>query len=203
MTPDSMLVDPNSQYVYITGTNPTQILAYQISNTGALVERADLKTLLAYNPLDIAIAPSGSYAYVTSANESSPGGVYQYSRNSNDGALTALDPESVTAGAAPIGLVLSPSGNNAYVANFESNTISQYSIDASNGKLAPIEDSNPTVISESGPYSITVTPSGKYLYVTNESNSKISMYSIGSENGKLSDQTAILTGSNPYGIFAW
>ncbi len=202
MSPDSIVVDPGSKYVYVTGTNPNQILAYRISNTGALQAQQNLTTSLGYAPFDIAIAPSGLYAYVTSA--SSPGGVYQYSRGVDNGELTALNPESVTAGADPIGLVLSPSGNNAYVTNSGSNTISQYSIDTVTGILTPITDAPPTVTSGESPYGITVTPSGKYLYVTNQTGGSISMYSI-ADDGVLSplSNPSITTGNSPYGIFAW
>jgi DNA-binding beta-propeller fold protein YncE len=123
--------------------------------------------------------------------------------NPNTGEI-GLSVESFPTEGTPIGLVLSPSGKNAYVANFESNTISQYSIDTNNGQLATITGASPTVISESGPYSITVTPSGKYLYVTNQRNSLISMYSIESVSGALSSTPATIhTGDSPYGIFAW
>jgi 6-phosphogluconolactonase (cycloisomerase 2 family) len=197
MTPDSMLVDPSGKYVYITGTNPQKILAYHISNTGVLEQQ--FETSLGYDPLDIAIAPSGHYAYVTSQDNK----VYQYDMNPNTGEI-GLSVESFPTEGTPIGLVLSPSGKNAYVANFESNTISQYSIDTNNGQLATITGASPTVISESGPYSITVTPSGKYLYVTNQRNSLISMYSIESVSGALSSTPATIhTGDSPYGIFAW
>jgi 6-phosphogluconolactonase len=61
----------------------------------------------------------------------------------------------------------------AYVANFGTNKVSQYSIDA-NGALTL----KATVAAVSGPTSVTVDPSGKYAYVANSLDSVISQYKI-------------------------
>jgi YVTN family beta-propeller protein len=61
----------------------------------------------------------------------------------------------------------------AYVANYGTNNVSQYSIDA-NGALSL----KTTVAAVAGPTSITVDPSGKYAYVANSFDSVISQYKI-------------------------
>jgi 6-phosphogluconolactonase len=61
----------------------------------------------------------------------------------------------------------------AYVANYGTNNVSQYSIDA-NGALTM----KATVAAVAGPTSITVDPSGKYAYVANSFDSVISQYKI-------------------------
>jgi 6-phosphogluconolactonase (cycloisomerase 2 family) len=69
----------------------------------------------------------------------------------------------------------------AYVANYGSDTVSQYTIGA-NGALTPMP--TPTVSAGSSPTSVTVDPSGKYVYVANYGNSSVSQYTIGA-NGAL------------------
>lgn len=61
----------------------------------------------------------------------------------------------------------------AYVANYGTNDVSQYAIDA-NGALSL----KTTVAAVSGPTSVTVDPSGKYAYVANSFDSVISQYKI-------------------------
>jgi DNA-binding beta-propeller fold protein YncE len=70
-------------------------------------------------------------------------------------------------------------GQFAYVANFESNNVSAYSIDGSNGTLTPIPGS--PFAAGSNPISVAVDPTGKFAYVANFVGSA---YSIGS-NGAL------------------
>ncbi|MEO8332327.1 MAG: beta-propeller fold lactonase family protein [Gallionella sp.] len=62
---------------------------------------------------------------------------------------------------------------SAYVANYGTNNVSQYAIDA-NGALSL----KTTVAAVSGPTSVTVDPSGKYAYVANSFDSVISQYKI-------------------------
>jgi len=70
---------------------------------------------------------------------------------------------------------------SAYVANYGSNNISQYTIDATTGALT--SKAVPTVTSGAGPTSVTVDPTGKYAYVANSSGVGISQYTIGAGGG--------------------
>lgn len=71
--------------------------------------------------------------------------------------------------------------HSAYVANYGSNNISQYTIDATTGALTP--KATPTVTSGAGPTSVTVDPTGKYAYVANSFGIEISQYTIGAGGG--------------------
>jgi len=70
--------------------------------------------------------------------------------------------------------------HSAYVANYGSNNISQYTIDAT-GALTPKTPA--TVAAGFNPTSVTVDPAGKYAYVANSSGVEISQYTIGAGGG--------------------
>jgi DNA-binding beta-propeller fold protein YncE len=54
---------------------------------------------------------------------------------------------------------------SAYVANFNDNTVSQYTIDATTGALTP--NGTPIATGAAGPISVAVDQTGKYAYVAN------------------------------------
>jgi 6-phosphogluconolactonase (cycloisomerase 2 family) len=72
-----------------------------------------------------------------------------------------------------------PTGQFAYVANNNNNTVSAYSIGA-NGALTQLSGS--PFAARSGPVSVAVDPTGQFAYVVNDNN--VSAYSIGT-NGSL------------------
>ena len=69
----------------------------------------------------------------------------------------------------------------AYVANADSNTISEYTVDLSSGQLR----SNGYVLAGTGPWGIAVSPSNKFAYVANSGDNTITGYSIDAVNGRL------------------
>lgn len=92
----------------------------------------------------------------------------------------------------------------AYVADYSDGTVSQYTVGASTGVLAPL--SAPTVSSGSGassnPTSVAIDPTGRYAYVTNYSDSKISQFQIAQSGSGIGSLTAMSpatlnTGTNP------
>lgn len=82
-----------------------------------------------------------------------------------------------------------------YVAS-ESDTISAFSINPTNGALTSIPDSSVTT---DNPSSVAADPSGKYLYVTNMISRSITIFSINATTGVLSQIQNIpfSTDSNP------
>jgi DNA-binding beta-propeller fold protein YncE len=80
----------------------------------------------------------------------------------------------------PSSITFDPLGRYAYVANYGSSTVSQYTI--TNGLLTP--NSPTTVAAGASPNSVTVDPSGAYAYAANISDNSISQYTI--TNGVLS-----------------
>jgi DNA-binding beta-propeller fold protein YncE len=114
----------------------------------------------------LGVSPDGKNAYVTTFEPSSAAGVLQYDIDPLTGALSPKTPPGVAAGVTPVGVVVTPDGRSAYVANINSNTISEYNIDPATGNLSPKDPA--TVATGTGPTDgLAVTPDGKSLYVGN------------------------------------
>ena len=92
------------------------------------------------------------------------------------GQLTALSTATISAGTNPISVTVDPTGRFVYVANYSSNTVSQYSINQTTGQLAAL--STATISAGTNPYSVTVDPTGRFVYVTNYSSNTVSQYTI-------------------------
>jgi DNA-binding beta-propeller fold protein YncE len=128
------------------------------------------------------------------------GNVAQYAVGAA-GALTPKDPATVSAGAQPRGIAVSPDGRSVYVANIGSNTVSQYDVGA-DGALMP--KSPPTVAGGGtfgGPFSVAVSPDGESAYVTNVFTDTIAQYDV-EPGGRLLPKgvPTVGTGHGPQGV---
>jgi YVTN family beta-propeller protein len=102
-------------------------------------------------------------------------------------------------------VTVDPTGRFVYAANFDSNTVAQFSIDAATGALSSLG----TVPTGLSPYSVAVDPSGRYAYVTNQDDlnggaaSSVSQFTIGSDGRLTAIGTGVVSlpsGSKPYTI---
>ena len=86
----------------------------------------------------------------------------------------------------------------AYVANYSSNTVSQYTI-GTGGALTAM--STATVTAGYGPFSVAVDPFSKYAYVANTGSNTVSQYTIGT-GGALTAMTpaTVTTGTGPHSV---
>jgi 6-phosphogluconolactonase (cycloisomerase 2 family) len=201
--PSSIAVDPAGQFAYVTNSNSNSISAYSIS--GGVLAPLDLDALTAGNqntiatgkdPVNIAIHPSGKFAYVVnylansvSAYSIDAAGVL--ARIDSNGATTANE-TSIPARNGSISIAIHPEGGYAYVANAFDNSVSVYSIDTVSGALTAIDANGstggtggPSYISTNGtlPYSLKVDPAGQYLYVANRTTNQVSIFAIGGAGG--------------------
>ena len=94
-----------------------------------------------------------------------------------NGALTPIPGSPFPAGYDPRSVAVDPTAKFVYVANFDSNNISAYSID-SNGALTPVSGS--PFATGVGPVSVVVNVTGNFAYVVNFGSKSVSAYSIGS-----------------------
>ena len=80
----------------------------------------------------------------------------------------------------------------AFLANFDDNTLSAYTVNPATGQLRH----NGYVLAGAGPRSIAVDPANKFVYVANQNSGDVSAYSINA-NGTLSeiDQNGIAAGT--------
>ena len=120
-------------------------------------------------------------AYVTLPSE---GSVLLLYINGQSGAITLGAKTPPTLGATPTGLALLPSRQFLYAINSFANTISIFSVNASDGTLALT--GTPTQAGF-GPSSAIIDPSGKYLLVTNNFGNNVSVFAIDAGTGALSE----------------
>ena len=96
----------------------------------------------------------------------------------------------------PASITVAPSGKFAYTANWGSNNISVYAIDATTGALT----AKTAVAAGTNPVSIAVDPSGKFAYAANWGSNNISVYTIAADGALTPAGTAVAAGKNPNSI---
>lgn len=168
----SLVVHPNGKYLYAADDITGNIFAYTIDPaTGAIAPLTGSPFPDTNMALDVAIDPSGKYAYTADALFDAAlqdDTVSGYSIDSN-GALTPLPGSPFPAGGIPHTITVDPSGRFAYTANFTSNNVSGFTIDANTGSLTAMPSSPfSTGVGATSPSSIGIDPSSKFAYVTNQ-----------------------------------
>jgi DNA-binding beta-propeller fold protein YncE len=162
--------DQGTSQIYQLTISASQMLSYNGSVTGA------------DGPADEAVTPNGRYLYVSDDGEYGSGSgttVSQYSISSS-GTLTPLSPPTAATGTGPVQVAVSPDGKNAYVANFVTGSLTEYSI-ASDGTLSLI---GTLTSGYAFPEGVAVSPDGSSVYVADIDAGKIFEYDRGS-NGLL------------------
>ncbi|MGD0417459.1 MAG: choice-of-anchor D domain-containing protein [Terriglobales bacterium] len=88
----------------------------------------------------------------------------------------------------------------AYVANYYSNSVSAYTINASTGGLAAVAGS--PFAAGTSPWSVVVDPTGKFVYVANNSSNSVSAYTIDVNTGELTAVAGspFAAGTSPYSV---
>jgi 6-phosphogluconolactonase (cycloisomerase 2 family) len=98
---------------------------------------------------------AGRFVYVAATKRNE---VSQF-KVSRSGALGPLKPATVSSGAFPYGIAVSPQGTSVYAVDVGANKVSQYTIDRVTGRLRA--KSPATVPTGRGPESIAISPDGK------------------------------------------
>jgi 6-phosphogluconolactonase (cycloisomerase 2 family) len=155
--------------------------------TGGLTPIAGTNSLNGFNagvsPSAIAIDPTGKYVYVTDKAQNEIFG-YQIDNNTT-GALTGMVSSPFSTGQFPMSITIEPRGKFVYVANYNSQTVSSYSLNLANGSLGASAGS--TFSTEAGPTCVTVEPAlGIYLYTSNFLSGNISGGQLSPNTGALS-----------------
>ena len=115
--------------------------------------------------------------------------VLAYAVNATSGALTAIAGSPYPAGDTTSAVAVDPAYRLLYAANQGatagpgSNTISAYTINATNGELSAVAGSPFATVA--APVSIAVEPTGHYAYVANLHNDTISAFAIDATTGAL------------------
>lgn len=165
----SILTQPRNQTCTVTSpsaTMPSAPVSVSISCVAATAALAD------------------PYVYVVNASSTGTGGVSVYSSATATGVLTAQLSATTANGPSAIAI---DAGKFAYVANYNSNSLSAFSI--ANGVFSALPDvdagtagTQTSIATGTTPDAVVVHPSGKFVYVANHgsgtSAGSISAYSI-------------------------
>lgn len=187
--PWSVAVDPSGQFVYAANFGSNNISCYVIDPVnGTLSETAGSPVASGANPRAVAVDPAGRFVYT--ANSGGTPNISVYSRNSGTGDLA---PSSSVAGTDMLSsFVIGPSGEFAYVTVQDTNKVSTYAINQSNGSLSIVGSPGNTA---STPYSVAVDPSGQFAYLGTGGGNSVFTYSVNQITGALS-----ATGTAPHPV---
>jgi 6-phosphogluconolactonase len=133
-------------------------------------------------PSAIAEDPSARFVYITDeATNQLYGNLV-----ANNGSLVPMTNGPFATGIFPVGLTIDPRGKFLYVANFSSNTVGAYAIDAASGTPVGSVGSASTSV-DTAPTCVTIEPAlGIYAYSSNNLASTVSAMQLDPHNGGLS-----------------
>jgi len=192
-----ILIHPTGQFVYAVDRGGGGVWAYRVAPTGALVQVAGAPFSVGSIPTDIAIDPSGKYAYVPDCLNSL---VHAFQIDLATGALTS--PTDAFAETHPCGVAVDPSGKFAFAASSggprdgDQAGVWSFSIEPATGVLTQIG----FVAAGLSPNRVAVHSSGQFAYAINFTSSDVSAFRIDAGGTLTSIGAAVPTGEQPGSI---
>jgi 6-phosphogluconolactonase len=122
------------------------------------------------------------FIYVVGQNGQNIFGFSQDSANT----ITVLSEPTTGTTLRPAAVLVHPSKNFLYVANFGSNNVTKYSRDTTTGLLTPLGSLPPTPVGN-GPIALATDSKGQFLYVLNQTSGSISAFSVDTTRGLLTE----------------
>ena len=184
--PTGVAVDPSGHFLYVANVLSNNVAGYAIGQDGTLKPVPGSPFAAGSGPGWITVDPTGRYVYVANCaalcSGTGQGNVSGYAINKSTGTLVPVPGSPFAADQIPYAVAVDPTGGFAYVANYNSNTISVFKIDQCSGSLWASTQSVPT--GGSNPLALTLDPQGRYLYVDNTGSDNVSAFAVGS-NGTL------------------
>jgi 6-phosphogluconolactonase len=221
--PESGGNPPTSQYLYAVDTANYGVWEFSVNTSTGAIGAPPLTTQAQFFasdkvPVGVAVDPCDRFLYVSDSltnkvsayvmcivASTDQTGQLPMCPNAN-GALVQINgsPFGLSGSAnSPGPLVVDPYGNNVYVLDLLSNTISPLKISPVSGSLASLNPA--TVATGIGPKSIAIRQDDNWLFVSNYGSGSlggttVSQYSIAPATGILSALPAIQTDNYPWGI---
>ncbi len=182
-----VVVSPDNRFLFVPDLGLDHILIYRIDEakrTFSASNPAYVAVNPGLGPRHFAFAPDGRFAYVVCEMGSS---VVAFSYNRETGALTVIQtistlPAGYSGEDASAEIHIDKSGRFLYASNRGQNTITEFQIDKTTGKLTPVQN-----ISTEGktPRNFVIDPSGKYLIAANQDSNNMVVFKIDPANGHL------------------
>jgi 6-phosphogluconolactonase (cycloisomerase 2 family) len=192
--PRSVAVDPSGRFAYVTnlgGPLGSNISAYTVSaTTGALTQIVCPPVAgctgdnfaAGAGATSVTVDPTGRFAFVANSIAGPGGNSVATHPIAADGTLTQTAFVNSAVGASPRSVTVDPTGRFAYAANFGTDNVSAYTINALTGALTSV---GAAVAAGDGSNSVTVDPTGKFAYVANLGSDDVSAYTIHATTGAL------------------
>ena len=190
-------IDPSGRFVYALEASPSfGVWAYRVAPTGALVQVPGSPFGPGNLPMDIAIAPSGQYAWVPGCLTNR---IYTLHIDATSGAPTQTG--EAIAGPHACGIAIDPSGKFAFVASNggpggDGAGVWSFGIDSATGTLTQVG----TTPAGNSPNRIAVHPTGKFAYVTNFGSNDVSAFRIDTTGALTSIGAPLAAGTNPRSV---
>jgi 6-phosphogluconolactonase len=181
--PNGVAVDPSGRFLYVANLLSNNVSGYSIATNGTLKAVPGSPFAAGSGPGWITVDPTGRFVYVANCaalcSGSGTGNVSGYAINKSTGALTPVPGSPFTADNIPYAVTVDPTGQFAYVANFNSATVSVFKIDQCSGSLWSSTSSVPT--GGQSAIALGLDPHGRFLYVTNTASDNVSAFAVGSD----------------------
>ena len=187
--PEAVTTNRAGTFLYAANGGSNNVSAYAISSGGTLTEVAGSPYSTGRGALSVLVDPSDGFVYVATGRSDS-NDIAAFSIDSATGALSPLVASPLTAARAnPVSLAIAGgakavefSSQFVYVANFQSDNLSAYTIDAATGVLTAIPGS--PFAAGASPIAVAIDPLNRYVYVANYL-AGISAYRIEGATGAL------------------
>jgi 6-phosphogluconolactonase (cycloisomerase 2 family) len=133
----TLAVHPSGKFLYMADFDVDGVRVFPIASDGSLgAEIAGSPFVSGTGAKDIALDPSGKFAYVINDGDTN---VTAFNVNTTSGELTPVG--SVDTGISPFALTVDSSGKFLYVTNQTDGNVSAYNINSATGALAPVAGS--------------------------------------------------------------
>ncbi len=209
---------PTAEFLYAVDTLGYQVFEFQVdTSTGALTNppgRTSIPVIAADQvPVGIAVDPCDRFVYVSNSETNKISAYKICIAVQSDSLCSVADGSLVPVAGSPFSLsgsangpgplVVDPYGNNVYVLDTLSNTVSPFKIAPISGALSPLSPA--TVATGSGPKSIAIRKDDNWLFVANfgsfgQGGSTVSQYQVTPATGALTVQPTIQTDTYPWGV---
>lgn len=178
LNPVAVNVLPNNGYVYVANEGDATLSAFTVGSTGALTAIATYPVGVAPNA--IASDPTNKFLYVTDgAANQMIGFLIQ-----TTGALVAMQTPFKTDNL-PDAVQVDPRGIYVYVANYNSNDVSAYTIDRGTGNATQVSGTTSYAV-DAGPTCLIIEPAeARYIYTSNFLGNTVSGMSLNPSTGAL------------------
>jgi 6-phosphogluconolactonase len=178
--PTALALDTLSNFLYVTASGISKVLAFSIASGGGLTPIAGSPFPCGQNPNGIGITPRDAFLYTANFGDNS---ISAFSINASNGALNPITGSPFEVGAGPSSAAIDPAGLFLYVTNSVDDTVSGFNIEGAIGSLANVPGSPFATASQPG--GAVVDGLGKFLWVANQGSDAVSGYRINRANGSL------------------